>query len=35
MRYVYKYEEFVFMTEAIAVQQNDSDKTTQIIKKKN
>ncbi len=33
-RYVYTYEEFVFMTEASAVQQNDSDRTkTQIIKK--
>ncbi len=29
----YTYEEFVFMTEATAVQQNDSDRTkTQIIK---
>ncbi len=26
-RYVYTYEEFVFMTEATAVQQNDSDRT--------
>ncbi len=26
-RYVYKYEEFVFVTEASAVQQNDSDRT--------
>ncbi len=34
VRYVYTYEEFVFMTEAIAVQQNDSDRTkTQIIKR--
>ncbi len=37
-RFVYTYEEFVFMTEATAVQQNDSDKTkktdnTKIIKK--
>ncbi len=24
-RYVYTYEEFVFVTEATAVQQNDSD----------
>ncbi len=33
-RYVYTYEEFVLMTEATAVQQNDSDQTkTQIIKK--
>ncbi len=32
-RYVYTYEEFVFMTEASTVQQNDSDRTkTQIIK---
>ncbi len=33
-RYVYTYEEFVFMSEATAVQQNDSDRTkkTQIIK---
>ncbi len=31
--YVYTYEEFVFVTEATAVQQNDSDITkTQIIK---
>ncbi len=26
-RYVYTYEEFVFVTEASAVQQNDSDRT--------
>ncbi len=26
-RYVYTYEEFVFMTEATAVQQNDSNRT--------
>ncbi len=26
-RYVYTYEEFVFMTEAPAAQQNDSDRT--------
>ncbi len=26
-RYVYTYEEFVFMTEATAAQQNDSDRT--------
>ncbi len=33
-RYVYTYEELVFMTEATAVQQNDSDRTkTQIIKR--
>ncbi len=25
-RYVYTYEEFVFVTEATAVQQNDSDR---------
>ncbi len=32
-RYVYTYKEFVFVTEATAVQQNDSDRTkTQIIK---
>ncbi len=32
-RYVYTYEEFVFVTEATTVQQNDSDRTkTQIIK---
>ncbi len=31
--YVYTYEEFVFVTEASTVQQNDSDRTiTQIIK---
>ncbi len=35
-RYVYTYKEFVFMTEATAVQQNDSDRTkkTQIIKRR-
>ncbi len=33
-RYVYTYEEFVFMTEATAAQQNDSDRTKkQIIKR--
>ncbi len=33
-RYVYPYEEFVFVTDATAVQQNDSDRTkTQIIKR--
>ncbi len=34
-RYVYTYEEFVFVSEATAVQQNDSDraKKTQIIKR--
>ncbi len=26
-RYVYTYEEFVFVTEATAMQQNDSDRT--------
>ncbi len=26
-RYVYTYKEFVFMTEATAAQQNDSDRT--------
>ncbi len=26
-RYVYTYEEFVFLTEATTVQQNDSDRT--------
>ncbi len=26
-RYVYTYEEFVFVTEASTVQQNDSDRT--------
>ncbi len=31
-RYVYTYEEFVFVTEATAAQQNESDRTkTQII----
>ncbi len=32
-RYVYTYEEFVFMTEATAVQQNDSDWTINIDNK--
>ncbi len=32
-RYVYTYEEFVFVTEATAVQQNNSDRT--IKRKKN
>ncbi len=33
-RYVYIYDEFVFVTEASTVQQNDSDRTkTQIINK--
>ncbi len=30
---VYTYEEFVFVTEAIAVQQNDSDRTKTDNKK--
>ncbi len=33
-RYVYTYEEFVFVTEATAVQQNDSDRTKTHNKKK-
>ncbi len=34
-RYVYTYKEFVFMTEAPAVQENDSDRTKiQIIKRR-
>ncbi len=33
-RYVYTYEEFVFMTEATAVQQKDSNRT-KTDKKKN
>ncbi len=33
-RYVYTYEEIVFITETTAVQQNDIDRTkTQIIKR--
>ncbi len=32
-RYVYTYEEFVFVTEAIEVQQKDSDRTKTQIKK--
>ncbi len=28
-RYVYTYKEFVFVTEATAVQHNDSDRTKQ------
>ncbi len=33
-RYVYTYEEFVLVTEASTVQQNDSDWTkTKIVKK--
>ncbi len=34
-RYVYTYEEFVFVTEATAVQQNDSDRTKNTDNKKN
>ncbi len=34
-RYVYTYEEFVFMTEATAVQQNDSDITKNTDNKNN
>ncbi len=34
-RYVYTYEEFVFMTEATAVQQNDSDRTKNTDNKNN
>ncbi len=33
-RYVYTYEEFVFMTEATAVQQNDRTKNTDNDKTK-
>ncbi len=33
-RYVYTYEEFVFVTEATAVQQNDSDRTKNTINKR-
>ncbi len=35
-RYVYTFEEFVFVTEATAVQQKDSDtaKKTQIMKRR-
>ncbi len=29
-RYVYTYEEYVFVTEATAVQQNDSDRNNKI-----
>ncbi len=32
-RYVYTYEEFVFVTEATAVQQNDRTKNTENKKK--
>ncbi len=34
-RYVYTYDEFVFMTEASAVQQNGSDRTKNTDNKKN
>ncbi len=34
-RYVYTYKEFVFMTEATAAQQNDSDRTKNTDSKKN
>ncbi len=34
-RYVYTYEEFVFMTEATAAQQNDSDRTKNTDNKNN
>ncbi len=30
-RYVYTYDEFVFMTEASTVQQNDSDRTKTLF----
>ncbi len=33
-RYVYTYEELVFVTEATAVQQNDSDRTKNTNNKK-
>ncbi len=33
-RYVYTYKEFVSMTEATAVQQNDSDRTKNTNNKK-
>ncbi len=33
-RFVYTYEEFVFVTEATAVQQNDSDGTKNTDNKK-
>ncbi len=33
-RYVYTYEEFVFVTEASTVQQNDSDRTKNTDNKK-
>ncbi len=31
--YVYTYKEFDFVTEATTVQQNDSDRKTQVIKR--
>ncbi len=35
VRYVYTYEEFVFLTEATAVEQNNSDRTkTQVLKRR-
>ncbi len=34
VRYVYTYQEFVFVTEATAVQQNDSDRTKNTDNKK-
>ncbi len=34
-RYVYTYEELVFVTEATAVQQNDSDRTKNTNNKEN
>ncbi len=34
VRYVYTYEEFVFVTEATAVQQNHSDRTKNTDNKK-
>ncbi len=33
-RYVYTYKEFVFLTEATAAQQNDSDRTINTDNKK-
>ncbi len=33
-RYVYRYKEFVFVTEATEVQQNDSDRTKNTDNKK-
>ncbi len=33
-RFVYTYEEFVFMTESTAAEQNDSDRTKNIDGKK-